>query len=317
MIRKLALALAAGCFCFLAIGEFVVRASFPLLRAQSPGYYYRQYFDALFVPDAKLIWRGKPSAVAAISNTAGQEISYAFNTEGWRAAELKAGPKILLLGDSFTFGTGVGAEERYGDRLAEQLPGLQTYPAALMGYSVDQYYLLARDLLPKEKWSALVVQLSNNDLSDISDHNWLGTSLPEAITWRGDSGASRSELWGLLKYLGVIVKKSQRTPAEVSANLARYRLALEGLVAEAKKNRVPLIFLRATDWGEPVYGKKLAGEYEQTVKEIAERHKIPLVEAQAAMKDLLPFPDLHWNAGGHEVVARMLLPSLKAKMAGK
>ena len=153
---------------FLGGGELIVRLSLPLLRAHSPGYYYRQFFESIFVPSPKLVWIGRAGGKATIANSEGRAISYSLNSAGWRAAPLNpASPKVLLLGDSFTFGTGVEEGERYGDELSRQFPGTVFYPAALMGYGVGQYEILSQEMLEHEPWAAVVVQLSNNDLADM------------------------------------------------------------------------------------------------------------------------------------------------------
>lgn len=50
--------------------------------------------------------------------------------------------RILLLGDSFTFGHGVSIQDRFGDRLERALPDTEVLNLGVPGYGTDQQYLL-------------------------------------------------------------------------------------------------------------------------------------------------------------------------------
>ena len=51
-------------------------------------------------------------------------------------------PRILLCGDSFTFGHGVNDAERYGERLEAALPGVDVINSGVWGTGTDQQFLL-------------------------------------------------------------------------------------------------------------------------------------------------------------------------------
>jgi len=50
--------------------------------------------------------------------------------------------RILLIGDSFTFGQGVASSERFGDKLSAGLPGVEVVNMGLSGTGTDQQLLL-------------------------------------------------------------------------------------------------------------------------------------------------------------------------------
>jgi hypothetical protein len=71
-------------------------------------------------------------------------VTYQTNADGFRAAlERDAGDdplRIVFLGDSFTFGTGVALEDTFVERVAAARPGLRTFNYAMAGYGVDQMW---------------------------------------------------------------------------------------------------------------------------------------------------------------------------------
>lgn len=71
--------------------------------------------------------------------------------------------RALLLGDSFTEGYGVKAEETYGARLAELEPRIEVWNRARMGNSPLYYVLQMREFRPALKPELVIVQLFDND----------------------------------------------------------------------------------------------------------------------------------------------------------
>jgi hypothetical protein len=79
------------------------------------------------------------------------------STDSWglrgraeRAPGCRHGRKrVLVLGDSFTFGEEVGDGETYPARLERLLPGVELLNAGVGGYGHDQMLLLMREALPR------------------------------------------------------------------------------------------------------------------------------------------------------------------------
>lgn len=75
--------------------------------------------------------------------------SESTNSRGHRGPELEferpqgpdRPPRIVVLGDSFTFGLGVADESTYCARLAARVPGLEVLNMGVNGYGTDQQYL--------------------------------------------------------------------------------------------------------------------------------------------------------------------------------
>ncbi|HEX4959664.1 MAG TPA: hypothetical protein VF173_02410 [Thermoanaerobaculia bacterium] len=112
LVRLLLIALAA-----VALAEVAVRAFWP-----QPAFYAS---PGLFVDDPKVGHRMRPGLRAVVGNWAEFTTRVRINQLGIRGPEI--GPhrpgvrRVLVLGDSFTFGTGVEEEEAFPARLAEEL----------------------------------------------------------------------------------------------------------------------------------------------------------------------------------------------------
>jgi hypothetical protein len=99
-------------------------------------------------PDPDLIFSLRPEAQASWQTDEFLEVVH-INPQGLRSPEfVKKGtrPRILILGDSMTFGHGVGDEDPYPQRLQEILDSrgesVEVINAAIRGYSSDQSYKL-------------------------------------------------------------------------------------------------------------------------------------------------------------------------------
>ncbi len=89
-------------------------------------------------PDPLLGWKLRPDASRRAVRS-GYEVSYRTNAQGHRDAPLLPGRfRILLLGDSQTFGIGVPSGQRFSELLEAELPGVEVVNAAVPGYGVHQ-----------------------------------------------------------------------------------------------------------------------------------------------------------------------------------
>jgi lysophospholipase L1-like esterase len=133
--------------------------------------------DGLFVPDDSRSFKLKP-------DFSGNEISHEFavsvniNSKGLRDDEIEFekpenSHRVLVLGDSFTFGNGVSSEHTYSNQLEELLIRRQTgqtwqvINSGISGYGTFQEYAF----LEEEGWQyepdVVILQfLANNDLTE-------------------------------------------------------------------------------------------------------------------------------------------------------
>ena len=95
--------------------------------------------------DSRLGWSLKPLA-SAVSRRTGQPVEYRINSQGLRGPETSyekpAGVfRIVLLGDSRTFGFGVPIEQHYSTLLAGYFDKVEVINLGTSGYGVDQELL--------------------------------------------------------------------------------------------------------------------------------------------------------------------------------
>ncbi len=97
----------------------------------------------------------------------GDPVPFYHDDEGRRVAQgIKHGfqgrqhPRILFLGDSFTYGQLVAAEDTFPSKVAVELQG-ESINAGVPGYGLAQIILLAEKLIPKYKPDYVVVQYSD------------------------------------------------------------------------------------------------------------------------------------------------------------
>lgn len=107
-----------------------------------------------------------PNANGAFLIPKGEPIAFRHDSEGLRARpDMKPSPqgaehpKVLFLGDSFTYGSLVAAEDTFASKSAEKLGG-EAVNAGVPGYSLAQMLLQAEELIPKYKPDYVVVQYS-------------------------------------------------------------------------------------------------------------------------------------------------------------
>lgn len=116
----------------------------------------------LFQYDPTFGYRFVPGLKARVEHESGGYL-VRVNQAGFRcdhevAAQKSAGCfRILLFGDSYTAGDGVGNKYRYGDQLEKLLPGVEVYNFGLPGSGTDQQYLIYREVAPKIEHDLLVI----------------------------------------------------------------------------------------------------------------------------------------------------------------
>lgn len=293
--------------------EIGARLAQPALVARVPAYHDRPYERALVTADPVFGWSNKPGAHAVIPNALGEGIDYRLNRLGWRDKEfnpIEMPGNALLLGDSFAFGVGVREQNRFSERLEENFRGLDVWNLAVMGYAPDQQLLLAERWLPPVPWRFVLLQLSSGSLAGVAGHVWRGIHSLSGIPAAVEPPFSRSlvsgisEGWNLLVYAAL-----QSHPPSAQAlqdGLERLLFSVSEIAKLANLRHVPMIVMQASDWGEPVYGPKVAEAYRSGVVALARAENFSLMEA--GPQEL--FPDGYWTAAAHRHVGDLLSPEV-------
>lgn len=121
-----------------------------------------------FQHDSSLGWSPVPHAEKTL-RTGHRTITISNNSDGFRDVEpVRDGrPRIVFLGDSFVWGTGLEARERFTDKLRAKHPEWTVYNFGVVGYGTDQEYLLLKSRFEKyQPQVVFVLFCTENDFLD-------------------------------------------------------------------------------------------------------------------------------------------------------
>jgi lysophospholipase L1-like esterase len=276
--------------------------------------------------DARWGWRMRPGVVKRGFMWGGEQPTR-INSHGWRDEETTfekpAGKRrIVVLGDSFTFGVGVDDAERYTEVLQGLEGGLEVLNLGMNAVGSDQELLyLESDGLRYAPDVVLCAFFEGNDFTDVSyerNNYWPKprfaleagelVEIPPTLIWEVRLRTSG--------YLGEALYRSvQRwTPYRVVAPEWEERDTLPLAIAlvsrmHASASRAgahfALFLIRSFD--PPRAGDPLASALASA--------GIEVLDPGARLADpALHIPDDgHWNASGHRAVAEFLAEELRAR----
>jgi hypothetical protein len=104
--------------------------------------------DHLFRSDVQTGWSNGPNLLTTRINVAGEEWNIRTDQNGQRliGQNLRAKHRILILGDTLSFGEGIDIEDRFDVRMLASLPDTRVINTGTMGYGTDQEYVAFRNL---------------------------------------------------------------------------------------------------------------------------------------------------------------------------
>lgn len=303
------------------IPELVARRFMP---AWAPNEY------VFFVPDRESGWRHPPSTQLFY-----RDAIFTTNHLGLRDADpgIKSRPRILFLGDSFTWGWGINNEERYTDILQGMLPEYQLLNAGITGYGTLQQLYLFQALEEELKPDLIVLQMYNNDFDDnveingVYPHPWLDWQqdfvirnhpVPADPWYRGLLNYITGETWfyrqlaaHLFSYLLKLPVDWVKHPPEADeiSKQQAMRLSLAMLDEACKKSNIPLI----------IFTHDLTQERQSVIAEVSSAQGIEMYSldtdlAAGTERIDLGDPHAHWNAYGNKLVAKAMYPVLRHRM---
>ncbi len=130
----------------------------PAVSGQSPEEYH---------PDFG--WFNRPGYRGVLKGPDENESGIAINSRGLREEEIDypkppGGKRIIVLGDSFAWGFGLQAEERFSDLLKKEFPAVQVVNLGVVGYSTDQECVLLEKEGMKYAPDAALVLVHDTDI---------------------------------------------------------------------------------------------------------------------------------------------------------
>jgi lysophospholipase L1-like esterase len=166
--------------------------------------------------------------------------SYHVDANGFRRTlpQVNAEKKILMVGDSATFGVGVDDEDTIASGL-QQLIGLshRVVNAGVSGYDADQAFRVARKLSVQQEYDVLVYVAHNNDF--VGEGKLLSSAKARDVIANFESlkdrfpGGVVVALFVALEYAAEDVLLSEGWPSERVESLTQLRRDLATMTSEA------------------------------------------------------------------------------------
>ena len=153
-------------FVALGIAEFLARQFFDI--SASPPLYVGEFENKEsenFVVDEYTGWRMR-SAHTFIwrIGEAGEDHAYTSNADGFRSdKEFSEQGPVVLVGDSFTFGTGLAYEDTFGALLENGLGNQPVYNFSMPGFGIDQMWMALKHQASRFEPKLVVVAFVDED----------------------------------------------------------------------------------------------------------------------------------------------------------
>ena len=272
--------------------------------------------DHLFRSDVQTGWSNAPNLLTMRINAAGEEWSIRTDQNGQRliAQNPRAGRRILILGDSLSFGEGIDIQDRFDVKMLSSLPGVRFINTGTMGYGTDQEYVAFRNwkhLL--ESGDTVLIVLNRSDYFDVLRRRFFGRAKP----YFEDAGGSYVlrpppiglwEHWSNRFFVASVVARFIEPAAPESLDRSQsieiIRFILGRIREEVPRGvKVVLAHQGTRDFLEPKLG--VSSTIFCQFADVC----IDLDDVAADPVHLLP--DGHWSASGHLAVAQALLKALR------
>jgi hypothetical protein len=273
--------------------------------------------DRLFRSDAQTGWSNAPNLLTTRINAAGEEWSIRTDQNGQRfiAQDPRARRRILILGDSLSFGEGIDIEDRFDVKMLSSLFGARVINTGTMGYGTDQEYVAFRNwkhLL--ESGDTVLIVLNPSDYFDVLRRRFFGRAKPYFEKVDGSYVLrpppiglwERWSDWSLVA--SVVARFNEPTASESldpSQSIEIIRFILGRIREEVPRGaRVVLAHQGTRDFLGPRLG-------------LSSTIFCKFANVCIDLDDVLGtdpvhlLPDGHWSASGHAAVAQALLKALR------
>ncbi len=290
-----------------------------------------------FIPNPYTGWLHPPSS--PVDNRGEQVFS---NHLGLRDSEWgeKTKPRILFLGDSFTWGWGVSNRERYTDRLQSKLPNIQVINTGITGFGTLQEFFLLKHFIDEIKPDYVVLQMYTNDFLDnltpdgayphpYIDHlnHYALTSYPAELTQQsrplrmvvyiGEHTYFYRQLivriYLLWLKLNIVPDDEPPRPEPNNEDMAvGMKLSLKMLYDFCAEKNLPVI----------VFTYEMDKQQQKVIADISAQQHVAAIPLEPALKGATQDTNLgdrhaHWNAYGNELIAQYMYPHIVAMISKK
>ena len=274
----------------------------------------------LFRSDAQTGWSNRPNLLTTLINAAGEAWSIRTDENGQRLIAQAPGSRrrILILGDSLSFGEGIDIKNRFDAKMLASLPGVSVINTSTMGYGTDQEYVAFQNwkhLL--EPGDTVLIMLNESDYFDVLRQRFFGRAKPYVEKVHGSFVLRPPSIpllerwsdWSLVARVAArLVDRSssgsvsERLEPGQSIEIIRFIL---GRIREEVPSGVRVVL--AHHGSRDFLGPKLG---------LSSTIFCQFADVCIDLDDVLTdpvhlLPDDHWTASGHAAVAQALLKALR------
>jgi hypothetical protein len=273
--------------------------------------------DQLFRPDAQTGWSNTPDLLTTRINAAGQEWRIRTDQNGQRliAQNPQAGHRILILGDSLSFGEGIDIEDRFDVKVLSFLPGVRLINTGTMGYGTDQEYVVFQNWKHiLESGDTVLIVLNQSDYFDVLRRRFVGRAKPYFEKVDGSfvlrpPPITLWERWSEWSRVASVVARFIEPTVPDNLNPGQSIEIIRFILGRIREEvplgvRVVLAHQGTRDFLAPNLGlsSTIFCQFADVCVELDD-----VLSADPA--HLLP--DGHWSASGHAAVAEALLKALR------
>jgi hypothetical protein len=273
--------------------------------------------ERLFRSDVQTGWSNAPNLRVMQINAAGGEWRIETDQNGQRiiAQNPDARRKILILGDSLSFGEGVNVGDRFDVNMIASLSDARIINTGVMGYGTDQEYVAFQNWKHVlESGDIVLIVLNQSDYDDVLRSRFFGRAKPYFEKVNG-SFVLRPPAIGLWerwsdrsRVASVIARWIEPTPAESlrpSESIEIIRFILNRIREEVPPNvKLVLAHSGTRDFLRPKLG--LSSTIFCQFADVCVDLDDVLHNDPAHM-----LPDGHWSPSGHAAIAQALIAALR------
>ena len=273
--------------------------------------------DQLFRSDAQTGWSNAPNLVTTRVNAAGEQWSIRTDQNGQRlfAQNPRSRHKLLILGDSLSFGEGVNVEDRFDVKMLSSLPDARVINTGTMGFGTDQEYVAFRNwkhLL--ESGDIVLIVLNQSDYFDVLRRHFGGRAKPYVEKVDGalvlrPPPLRLLERWSNWSRVASLVARFTEPRDQKSLDLGQSIEIIRFILGRIREEvptgaKVVLAHQGTSDFLGPKLGLSSA-MFCQFADVCVDLDGVLSTESVHLL------PDGHWSASGHAAVAHALLKALR------
>ena len=250
--------------------------------------------------------------------SAPRELQITSNSDGFRTNrefdEADSRPRVLILGDSFVFGEGVEAEERFTNLLEKQAPSWRVINMGMTGYGPDLMLRAFETLGPKSQPDLVLLNIYTDDFRRVQPfYTGAGFQIPRYAL--GESGQLQSipypeptffDNFRIVQAIKHVYWEQTKMDYRINEAILNRFLTL----TRDKNIDIAITFL-------PGHSDTSADkERRGWLAQYALQHEIPYLDFTDAIheeeRDVVFIKgNWHYNLVGHTILATMLEPFLK------